>query len=141
MNVKNKDHRLQMVKYLINMYIREIEKKQFNNIELAGFYWFDEFIVADDLEWYNDITDYIRSKGLLTMISPFYRATGWQLCDEAGFDIHSMQSNYFPNGTIGILNCGPESRLTENAALINNGEIGGIEMELDDHTKKDGITG
>ena len=141
MDVDNNAHRLQMVKYLIDTYIRVIREKQYNNIELVGFYWFDEYIDGADLAWYNDVTDYVRSKGLLTMISPYYRATGWQLCDEAGFDIHSMQSNYFPNGTLGILNCGPVSRLNENAALINNGEIGGIEMELDDHGKKDGITG
>ena len=141
MDVKNDDHREQMVRYLINTYITEIEKKQYNNIELAGFYWFDEYIVAEDLEWYNDITDYVRSKGLRTLISPFYRATGWQLCDEAGFDIHSMQSNYFPNGTVGILNCGTIQNLYDNAAIVNSGAIGGIEMELDNHEKKDGITG
>ena len=129
MDVSNTAHRLQMIKYMVDSYIAEFATKNYTNIEFAGFYWFDESIASADLDWYNDVTDYVRSKGKITMISPFYKATGWTLCDEAGFDLHSMQSNYFPDVPIGSLNSGSAKRLAANAALINAGDIGGIEVE------------
>ena len=140
MDAGNTAHRLQMVKYMIDGYIAEFATKGYTNIDFAGFYWFDEFIVQADLDWYNDVTDYVRSKGKITMISPFYKATGWQLCDEAGFELHSMQSNYFPLSNIGDLNAGSDKRLAANAALINQGEIGGIEMEMQVDNHKDAIS-
>ena len=141
MDVNNDEHRFVMLKYLIDKYIREIAAQQFTNIELVGFYWFDEFVSEEQLEWYNRVTDYVRSKGLITMISTFYKAPGWTLCDEAGFDLHSMQPNYYPTGTVGSMNIGTERRLGATMNLINNRRIGGIETELGYHTEKDSITG
>ena len=141
MSAADNEQRFQMIKYMIDSYVSEMAEKTYNNIDFAGFYWFDEFIEKDDLEWYNRVTDYVRSLGKLTIISPYYKANGWDLCDEAGFDLHSMQSNYFPTGLIGSMNCGSDKRLPANAALINEGLIGGIEMELDSTNHKDAITG
>ena len=141
MDVSSKEHRYQMLKYMIDSYVAEFTQKEYENVDFAGFYWFDEYIVSADLDLYNRVTDYIRSLGKITMISPFYKATGWTLCDEAGFDLHSMQSNYFPTGIVGSMNCGTERRLAANAREINAGNIGGIEMELDSTNHKDAITG
>ena len=139
MKVTNKSHRLEMVKYMVDSYIAEMKAKNYQNLEFVGFYWFDEYIVQEDLDWYKQVTDYIRSKGLITMISPYYKASGWNLYEKAGFDLHSMQSNYFPERKIGEMNAGSEKRLDANAALINNGESGGIEMECNP-VKKDCYT-
>ena len=141
MDVSNNEHRLTMLRYMVDSYLSEFAAKGYENVELAGFYWFDEYVVQDDLSFYQSFTDYIRSKGKITMISPYYKATGWTLCGDAGFDLHSMQSNYFPTMKIGSMNCGSDKRLPANAALINNGQIGGIEMEMDSHDVKDAITG
>ena len=141
MSAADWDERYAMIKYMIDSYISEMSTKDYANIEFTGFYWFDEYIESADLAWYKRVTDYIHSLGKITIISPYYKASGWSLCDEAGFDLHSMQSNYFPTGTVGIMNCGTDKRLEANAAEINAGNIGGIEMEMDSTNHKDAITG
>ena len=140
MKVSNKEHRFEMIKYMVDSYVAEFNKKGYKNVEMAGFYWFDEYIAEADLAWYKQVTDYIRSKGLITIISPYYKAGGWTLCDEAGFDLHSMQTNFFPNQKVGEMNCGTINRLPALSALINNGEIGDIEFEMNG-TDNDCITG
>ena len=141
MDVTNNEHRLTMIKYMVDSYIAEFNAKNYSNVELAGFYWFDESLDTDDWLWYMRMNYYIDSVNKLSLISPFYKATGWDKCKTYGFDLTSMQSNYFPNGTVGDLNCGTVNRLAANADIVKNGKIGGIEMEMDSSAKKDGITG
>ena len=140
MDANNPDHRFEMVKYMIDSYLEALKARNYKNVGFNGFYWFDEFVRADDIEWYVRVTDYIRTKFCFSLISPYYRASGYDLAYRAGFELVSMQSNYFPNGTVGILNCGTEDRLTENAKYVKSNGMG-IEMEMDDPSKKDGVTG
>ena len=51
LSVGNTAHRLRMVKYMIDGYIAEFATKGYTNIDFAGFYWFDEFIVQADLDF------------------------------------------------------------------------------------------
>lgn len=128
MEADNPDHDFMIVKYLVERYIEEFEKRQYEHVELTGYYWFHESL-EDKIPWYRRVTDYIHSLGLLAMISPFYKADRYQLCYEAGFDLVSMQSNYFPLWTIGYFSCGPIERLDNNMVCVKN--LGyGLEPEI-----------
>lgn len=139
MDFNNEEDRFTAAKWMIDSYLAEFKKQNYKYVKLAGFYWFDEYIEQKDIKFIKRVTDYVRSTGHITIFSAFYRAGGYDKWKECGFDLASMQSNYFPSEP-GLPNAGPVSRLTENV-YITQARGMGIEMELDNASKKNGITG
>ena len=140
LDFNNEEDRYEALKWMVDEYIAKFNSKNYQNVRLAGFYWFDEYLEVDrDKALLNRITDYIRSKGYITIYSAFHRSEGYDKWKECGIDLASMQSNYFPSEP-NAPNNGPISRLTDTAAIAQLRDMG-IELELDNQAKKMGITG
>lgn len=140
MDFTKESDRYEALKWMVDEYIATFNAQNYQHVRLAGFYWFDEYIdVNRDEGLLNQITDYIRSKGYITIFSAYYQAGGYAAWEECGFDLASMQSNYFPSAPT-LPNAGGIDRLDFNVALTKAHGMG-IELELDNQEKKLGITG
>ena len=119
--------RITAYKWFMDEYATQIAAKNYKNIQLIGYYWQEEYIDTKEMTTYQQITDYARSKGYISIISPFFGAPGVDRCNDAKFDLSSMQCNYFSGGSP---NAGGFGRLASAnlSAIIHNH---GIEMELE----------
>lgn len=123
------EDRIEAMKWYFNEVIRQFESKKYEHIEFAGFYWHWESIFnEEDYQMIPQITDYVRSLGLITIWAPYYNARGWNRWKEAKFDKATMQVNYFP-GRENLPNSGTIERLAVAAKMTAEHDMG-IEMEL-----------
>lgn len=100
---------------------RRFESEHFENIDLHGFYWIDEDMVATrDLT--ADIAPELHSHGLLFYWIPYFKAPGHERWRELGFDIAYHQPNHFFQDHI------PDSRLDE---AVDEAEACGMAMEFE----------
>lgn len=88
------------LKWMVDKSIEEFNKRNFEHVDLGGFYWFYESIdmrpEERNEEFLNYLTDYIRSLGYITVWSPWYGAPGNETWQKYGFDMAGQQANYFP---------------------------------------------
>lgn len=130
--------RISGVKWMIDEQIRLFKEKNYKNIELLGFYYYKESCSDEDLGFLPAVTDYVRSRGYVTTWIPYFRAPGAMRWKEFGFDIATMQANYFP-GSPNLPNNGGIERILQAATLAK--QVGlNVEMELSG-TDKTAITG
>ena len=123
------EDRVEAMKWYFNEAIRQFKARNYEHLELAGFYWHWESIFnEEDYHMLPQITDYVRSLGLITIWAPFFGARGWNRWKEAKFDRATMQVNYFP-GREDLPNSGPITRLEEANKMTSEHGMG-IEMEL-----------
>lgn len=97
LDFKKTADRFEAAKWYIDRIIDEFEKKDYNYVDLAGFYWLHEQI---DLENKDDqligmVQAYLKEKGLPLTWIPYYGAQGADRWKELGFDIAYQQPNYF----------------------------------------------
>lgn len=131
LNCSDDSGRLAAIKWMIDEHIRLFFSYDFEHIKLAGFYWFDEFLdEAEDGSLIINMNEYIHSKGLASFWSPFFRAKGFDCGKKCGFDMVTMQANYFP-AIPDAPNAGPIERLYDNAELCYKNGMG---IELERHT-------
>ncbi len=91
------DQRKAAVKYEVDYYISRFNSGNYENLELAGFYWFEESIdiySSREMSLVKTSTDYIRSKGYKSIWIPYFNARGWSSWKSCGFDIACLQPNY-----------------------------------------------
>ena len=94
------EDRIAICKWQVENYIKLFESGNYENLELYGFYWFDEFIntsSSTEKKLLTAATDYIRGKGYKSVWIPYYMAQGWNKWKEYGFDIACLQPNYMFN--------------------------------------------
>ena len=95
MDPHNQEHCSMMLDYLIEKHLKAFDEAQLEHVELLGFYMFDEGINLSKMDWYRQLNQRIHDKGYLSIIAPYFKSSGYNHCLEAGFDLVSMQSNYF----------------------------------------------
>ncbi len=100
LDLSNVEHKKKSLKWMVDKSLEEFNKRNYEHIDLGGFYWFCEDISMRP-EDHNEeilvyITDYIRSLGYLTAWSPWYGAPGNETWQKYGFDMAGQQANYFP---------------------------------------------
>ncbi|MBR6506625.1 MAG: DUF4855 domain-containing protein [Clostridia bacterium] len=94
------EDRIAICKWQVDNYIKLFNSGNYENLELFGFYWFEEFINTSsrtEKTLLTSATDYIRSKGYKSVWIPYYMAQGWNKWKEYGFDIACLQPNYMFN--------------------------------------------
>ena len=100
LDLANVEHKKKALKWMVDTYIEEFEKRNYENIEIGGFYWFTESISKNpdekNEEYLRYLTDYVRSRGYITVWVAYFLANGHNRWAEIGFDALSEQSNYFP---------------------------------------------
>lgn len=127
--------RLEAVKWLAQEQLRAFNDRNYQNIEVAGFFWFTEEIEKDKDDYQDstlarNIAEYVRSIGFTSCWSPYFGAQyEREDYDTFGFDIVTMQPNYYP-GVPETPNCQGIESLQETANLIANGTLDGCEMEI-----------
>lgn len=111
-NFNNIEDRKKAIKWIIDQQIEKFNTGNYGNLDLKGFYWFEESLGGDthDKELVKYAADYLHSMGYVLFWIPWYRASGYDKWEEFGFDAACMQPNYAFNGEI------PISRLYDNAA-------------------------
>ncbi len=139
LDLRDPADRLASIKWMVDEQIRQFESHHYQNLRLAGFYWFTEYVdIEADAAMLREFTDYVRSLGYITIWSAFYRAGGFNRWQECHFDLTSMQTNYFPSEPQ-LPNAGGVERLKENAELTDSLGMG-VELEADNPAKERGIT-
>ena len=136
---RNDDEQFAMVKYMIDSYIAEFNAKGYSNLELAGFYWFDESFATQKGMWYRRVTDYVHAVNKLVVHAPYFKSSGWEYSKTYGMDLVAMQSNYFHHTAVGE-GSGSIARLAVNAKIVQSGVTDGITVECSTATDHDDVT-
>lgn len=99
-NFSSLQDRIDVCKWQVDNYISLFKSGGYENLELFGFYWFEEFINTSssaEKTLLTSATSYIREKGYKSVWIPYYMAQGWNKWKEYGFDIACLQPNYMFN--------------------------------------------
>ncbi len=99
-NFSSLQDRIDVCKWQVDNYINLFKKGGYENLDLFGFYWFEEFIntsSSTEKTLLTSATSYIREKGYKSVWIPYYMAQGWNRWKEYGFDIACLQPNYMFN--------------------------------------------
>lgn len=98
MDFNIQEHRLKALNWYIDLVIEEWKKKDYKYLNLAGFYWTKEFVVAEPDEegkMLNMVKERLKSEGYEFSWIPYYGAEGADKWDKYGFDIAYQQPNHF----------------------------------------------
>lgn len=134
MDFSKREHRIAAQNWYIDEVIRRFKEKNYENIELAGFYCANESmnprVSTGDIM--ADVNDYIHQVGYRSYWIPYWYgndeyATVWK--DKYHFDMAYRQPNYFFYNSDGTLP--PESQLTQ---CITNSKLYGLGLELEFET-------
>ncbi len=126
MNFTSEKDRLKALEWYVEEAIKQWKKRDYKNIELAGFYYFKEN-TRGDVELIKSIGEFVKKKGYKYYWIPYLWAPGFDKTHELGFDVAYQQPNYFFKKS----NRAPITRmdLVCNHALAHNM---GMEMEFND---------
>lgn len=100
-------------------------KRDYQNIELAGFYWIAERS-TESTKILSSISEYLHERNYSFNWIPYFNADGYGQWKVWGFDYAYLQPNYFFNDAT------PISRLTEACSMASSAKMG-MEMEFDDN--------
>ena len=126
------EDRKKAIKWIIDEQVRLFEQGNYENLELYGFYWFEESIAFSDpheTELIRYASDYLHSLGYKLMWIPYYQASGFSDWKELGFDMACMQPNYAFSGQATI------DRLYDNAATTKRLGMC-VEIEINQYDSK-----
>lgn len=119
--------RVAACKWFIDRVREEFDRKNYQYVELAGFYWLAEK-ATDTGEILNTVAGYLDKLNYSFNWIPYYTATGWDKWKSFGFSNAYLQPNYFFTESV------PKSRLVEacDMAISKNMDM---ELEFDDNAK------
>ncbi|MBR6563632.1 MAG: DUF4855 domain-containing protein [Clostridia bacterium] len=100
LDFSSNDDRKKAVKWMIDEQISRYTDGGYENLDMVGFYWFEEYLfnyehTQKDIELLNYTADYLHSLGLKFIWIPWYQAYGSTDWKELGFDVACMQPNLF----------------------------------------------
>ncbi len=96
LDFSNIEDRKYAIKWIIDEQIRLYTEAGYENLDLVGFYWLEEyFYKAEDKELFKYASEYLHSLGLKFIWIPYYRANGYNIWQELGFDAVCMQPNMY----------------------------------------------
>lgn len=121
------DDRKYAVKWMIDEQMKRFNESDYENLDLIGFYWLEEYLVnwgdvAEDKELFKYTSDYLHSLGLKFVWIPWYQANGYNSWKELGFDAVCMQPNMYWQSVP------TEGRVAKTA---NECEVYGMGMEME----------
>ena len=91
------EDRKKAIKWMIDEQLARFEAGGYDNLDLLGFYWFEEQITYSDpyeTELIRYASDYLHSLGYKLMWIPYNYASGYSEWKSLGFDMACMQPNY-----------------------------------------------
>lgn len=126
------EDRIKAIKWCIDTQIALFKEKNYANLTLDGFYWFEEVINYSDrleLPSLKFARDYLHSLGLKIFWIPYFQARGFQDWKENGFDIACMQPNFAFRAGIPTERLYQNAELTKTLGMCVEMEIGGLDAE------------
>ena len=98
LDFSKKEDRKYAIKWIIDEQIKEYESGEFENLDLVGFYWLEEYLfnyhlTEEDIELFQYTSEYLHSKGLKLIWIPWYQAYGTDRWQDLGIDVACMQPN------------------------------------------------
>ena len=126
------EDRKKAIKWIIDEQLSRFEAGGYDNLDLLGFYWYEEQVTYTDpheLELIRYASDYVHSLGYKLMWIPYYQASGFSDWKELGFDMACMQPNYAFSGQATV------DRLYDNAATTKRLGMC-VEIEINQYDSK-----
>ena len=126
------EDRKKAIKWIIDEQLSRFEAGGYDNLDLLGFYWYEEQVTYTDpheLELIRYASDYVHSLGYKLMWIPWYCAPGHTDWKELGFDMACMQPNYAFSGQATV------DRLYDNAATTKRLGMC-VEIEINQYDSK-----
>lgn len=117
--------RVKAVKWYVDQTLARLKEKNFQHIEIVGYYWLEEkinFNAKSEVPTIQAVARYLHEKGLKFYWIPYFKASGFREWKDLGFDVAIMQPNYFFGANI------PVSRFKETVDLAKQYNMG-IEIE------------
>lgn len=124
-----RDNRIKAVNWFISEALKLFNPQRFNNLELIGFYWFEEGLSGSDGALVREASSVIHEHGLSLYWIPMYDANGISNHQRYGFDSVMMQPNYLWGENLKI------DRLEKAAAMARKYNMG-LEIEVDGNVTK-----
>ncbi len=96
-NTGNFDDRVKIMKWYIDAIEAINAEKNFQNIELVGYYWWHEALEngdKDGIALLNKISDMVHETDKEFFWIPYFCSNGYNLWSDCGFDVACMQPNY-----------------------------------------------
>ncbi|MDD2431625.1 MAG: DUF4855 domain-containing protein [Bacillota bacterium] len=116
--------RLKAVEWFLDEALEQFDMKRYHNLELIGFYWFEEQITGSDGNLVKAVTKSVHDLGYGLYWIPMYTASGIENVPSYNIDGVMMQAGYFWG-----LNLQRE-RLKKTAAIARKNNLG-VEIEFD----------
>ncbi|OGO89456.1 MAG: hypothetical protein A2Y15_05720 [Clostridiales bacterium GWF2_36_10] len=99
-NFNNLADRQKAIKWIIDEQLSRFNEGNFQNLNLVGFYWFEEDFARNDSQENSLLTymnNYVHSLDYKTIWIPYYNANGYNKWASYGFDTACYQPNYMFN--------------------------------------------
>lgn len=122
------EDRIDVCKWQVDDYIYRFNSGNYENLQLTGFYWFEEFIKqnsSSEKTLVTSATSYIREKGYKSIWIPYYMASGWNKWEEYGFDVACLQPNYMFNTDAETTRVSTAVSYAKQYGMCNEVEISG----------------
>ncbi|MBO5869602.1 MAG: DUF4855 domain-containing protein, partial [Clostridia bacterium] len=125
------------VKWMIDEQLRLYTEAGYENLDLIGFYWLEEFMLRsstdkDAKEIITYTAEYLHSLGLKFLWIPYHKARGYESWQDYGFDIACMQPNMYWDLSLG------RERVVSSAKQSR--ELGmSVEIEVDHLALTNGV--
>ena len=125
-NFTNYQDRLKAIQWYIDQCEKRYSDANFKNIELVGYYWWDEYVRYEDPDGeklIKDTADMVHETDKDFIWIPWFVAPGYNRWESLGFDVACMQPNYVFKTTA------PYSNLP-NCEMYTKMYGMGVEMEV-----------
>ena len=128
------EDRKKAIKWIIDEQLSRFEAGGYDNLDLLGFYWYEEQVTYTDpheLELIRYASDYVHSLGYKLMWIPWYCAPGYTDWKELGFDMACMQPNYAFSGQATVERLYDNAETTRRLGMCVEIEIGQYDAQAD----------
>ena len=128
------EDRKKAIKWIIDEQLARFEAGGYDNLDLLGFYWYEEQVTYTDpheLELIRYASDYVHSLGYKLMWIPWYCAPGYTDWKELGFDMACMQPNYAFSGQATVERLYDNAETTKRLGMCVEIEIGQYDAQAD----------
>ena len=128
------EDRKKAIKWMIDEQLARFEAGGYDNLDLLGFYWYEEQVTYTDpheLELIRYASDYVHSLGYKLMWIPWYCAPGHTDWKELGFDMACMQPNYAFSGQATVERLYDNAETTRRLGMCVEIEIGQYDAQAD----------
>ncbi len=122
------ENRKKAINWFLDQALLGFDQKRYPNLELIGFYWFEEQISGTDGSLIKATSEELHKHNLLLYWIPMFDASGISAPKAYGFDAVMMQPNYFWPKNLEI------ERLARAAAMSRKYNLG-VEIEFDGNAK------